>query len=303
MTKPAKRTESETPILIKADPHSPLLKVTGRDSLVIKAGTAFDGDEFPEDLPVAMPTGGLEAGADYAVMMTPHGIPHAVKLIIAPDSPHAFAGFHFAPGGNAPARAGGDEIPAINPCSLWDLSFRPACPDPRGMALIEMRGHKFWADIYLTGADHHINGTSRYGVTIADGDEPVFNPSANKKFSAFDYAAACAVVKHHGKGLLSFEEFAHAAFGVTEKTAIKRDPKITALDSPRTSKFGLMQATGNLWVWGHDGDPDEPRASVLGGSWFHDGLAGSRDASVGFWADYSRGRLGARGRSDHLQLA
>ncbi len=62
-----------------------------------------------------------------------------------------------------------------------------------------------------------------------------------------------------------------------------------------------MQATGNLWVWGHDGDPDTPRASILGGSWFHDGYAGSRYANVDRWADYSAGNLGARGRSDHLQ--
>lgn len=123
--------------------------MTGRDTIVIKAGTSFDGDEFPDELPVMMPEGGLVAGFDYAVIIGSHGIPQAVKLIgtILPDI--CFAGFHFAPGGNAAARAGGDEIPAINPCSLWDRNFRPVCADPRGMALVDMRGHKFWCDIYL----------------------------------------------------------------------------------------------------------------------------------------------------------
>lgn len=106
----------------------------------------------------------------------------------------------------------------------------------------------------------------------------------------------------HGKGLLSIEEFFAAAYGVTEKSADKGDPDMTGLDAPRTSKFGLMQATGNMWVWGHDGDPDEPRASSFGGSWISGDLAGSRYAYVGVWPEYSSDDLGARGRSDHLQL-
>jgi hypothetical protein len=44
-----------------------------------------------------------------------------------------------------------------------------------------------------------------------------------------------------------------------------------------------------------------PRASIFGGSWIY-GFAGSRCASVDCWPDGSAGNLGARGRSDHLQL-
>jgi hypothetical protein len=110
-------------------------------------------------------------------------------------------------------------------------------------------------------------------------------------------------MKHHGKQLLSFEEFAAAAFGVTEKTAAGREPELTGLDAARTSRFGLMQATGNMWVWGHDGDPDEPRASILGGAWLSDGNAGSRCADLVHWAVDSFENIGARGRSDHLMPA
>ena len=136
----------------------------------------------------------------------------------------------------------------------------------------------------------------------ADGNDRPTDPATGEPFRRFDYAAACGVMKHHGKGLLSFEEFALAAYGVTEKTAANDDPHHTGLDAARTSKFGLMQATGNMWVWGHDGDPDEPRASILGGSWWYEDDAGSRCANLDYWAGHSGEGLGARGRSDHLQL-
>ncbi|MDP1866975.1 MAG: hypothetical protein Q8L13_11630 [Bradyrhizobium sp.] len=295
------RTESGAPLLVKTDPNSPVLKVAGRDSLVIRAGTYFAVYSFAEDKPVQMPVDGLEAGADYAISVV-DGVAAAFRADAPPVASDYIGGFHFAPGGNAVARSGGDDIPAINPCSLWDLNFRPACPDPRGMTLVEMPGRKFWTDIYLAGSNCSIDGTSRFGATIADGDDCPAD-AKGKRYKKFDYATAAAVMAAHGKGLLSVEEFFAAAIGVTEKTAHAGNPKVTGLDTPRTSRFGLMQATGNMWVWGHDGDPDEPRASMFGGSWLHVGDAGSRYASVAFsWPEYSVDNLGARGRSDHLQL-
>jgi hypothetical protein len=286
--------------LIKADPNLPALIVTGHDSISIRKGTHFHGAVFDQATPISLPA--LEPGADYAVTVN-GGSAAAFRLDAAPAASSYIGGFHFAPGGNAPAREGGDEIPAINPCSLWDVNFRPTCADPRGMALVEMRGLRFWCDIYLAGAKLAADGTSKFGAIIADGDDRPIGPDG-KKYKRFDYEAARAVMAAHGKGLLGVEEFFAAAFGVTERTVAARDPKITGLDSARTSKFGLMQATGNLWVWGHDGDPDQPRASMFGGSWHSGGGAGSRFASVAtHWPEFSSADLGARGRSDHLQLA
>jgi hypothetical protein len=299
------KTETGHARLSKTDAGSPVFKVTGRDSLAIKVGLYFNGDKFAEELSVLMPSGGLEVGADYGVIIGSDHVPQAVKLVGAiPDI--CFAGFHFAPGGNASARSGGDDIPAINPCSLWDLNFRPACPDPRGMALVEMPGKKFWCDIYLTAADcinddKHQRGTSRFGVTIADGDDRPIDPVSSKKCPKFDYPTAVAVMAAHGKTLLGLEEFFAASYGVTEKTAHSGNPKVTGLDAPRTSRSGIMQATGNMWVWGHDGDPEEPRPSIFGGSWVYGSIAGSRYADVDYWPDGSYVHLGARGRSDHLQ--
>ena len=285
--------------LIKQAAALPALIVTGRESVSIRAGIVFADVTFNADVPVSMPEAGLEPGADY-VIVAMDLMPFATKLT-GPTGDAILGGFHFAPGGNAPGRSGGDAVPAINRHSVWDINFRPACPDPRGMALVEGPAGPFWGDIYLTAKDHLTNGTSQFGAVIADGDDPPQNP-AGGYFRRFDYETALAVMKHHGKGLMSVTEFFAAAIGVTEKSARNGDPEKTGLDAARTSRWGLMQATGNMWAWGHDGDPDEPRPSVFGGSWIHGSNAGSRYAGLGLWPGRSNENLGARGRSDHLQL-
>ena len=297
MTAQAAPAPLAEPRLIKPDPSSAALRVTGRDSLVVKAGVRFAGHLFAEDMPVDF--GLLIPGADYAVTLDA-GVPVARQASAVPEGETLLGGFHYAPGGNAPARDGGDAIPAINPFSPWDINFRPACPDPRGMALVTAPSGDFWCDIYLTGANHLADGTTRFGVTIADGTD-LPRDARGRKVKRFDYEIACAIMAAHGKGLLSIEEFFAAAYGVTERSAAATDPKVTGLDAERTSKFGLMQATGNLWIWGHDGDPDTPRASLFGGSWVDGGDAGSRTALVDYWPGDSLGSVGARGRSDPLK--
>lgn len=292
--------ESARLTLTKADPTLPALIVRDRRSIAIRAGTVFNGRPF-DDAPISEPEGGYKAGADYAVMIADDGAPFVQEFTGVLAYLRVLGGFHFAPGGNANARKGGDKTPAINPCSCWDNSFRPSCPNPRGMFHAVANGKPGWYDIYKLGRDHLANGTSRFGVEIADGDSPPQNP-AGGYYKRLDYETAVAVMAHHGKQLLSYDEFRVIACGVTERTAAKKDPKITGLDAPRTSRFGGMQMTGNLWVWGHDGDPDDPRPSLFGGSWVGGSSAGSRCASLAVWPGYSDGHLGARGRSDHLQL-
>ena len=296
------KAAAAVPHLIKRDALTPVLVTLGASVIAIKAGTVFNGATFADETVVSAGDKIDEPGRDYVVIVSESGLPEVRQLAGMPAGGNTLGGFHLAPGGNANSRKGGDTAPAINPHSLWDQNFRPACPDPRGMALIEgPHGHRFWCDIYLLGVDHIADGTSKFGVRIADGSDCPTDPATSKKFKRFEYQNALDVMAHHGKQLLSFEEFAHSAYGVTEKTSAEDDPVATKLDAPRTSKFGIMQATGNLWVWGHDGDPDEPRASILGGSWWAGDYAGSRYADVDHWAGFSDGSLGARGRSDHLQ--
>ncbi|MBN9078558.1 MAG: hypothetical protein BGN87_00335 [Rhizobiales bacterium 65-79] len=302
---------NSAPILIeRAEPSSPILAVTGHDTISIKAGTIVTiGDRrhaFDTETPVGVPH--FVAGQDYAVRMDVDGQPIAVDIGLEAGSDGvSFAGFHYAPGGNATARAGGDDMPAINPCSCWDAGFRPACPDIRGMALVGISGGKrFWADIYLLGrGDHLANGTSRFDVIIADGRDLPSRLDGDGRFDKLDYAAARAIYAHHGKQLLGAEEFFAVAYGVTERAARGKDPKLTgdvANGAARfTSKWGLFDATGSMWQWGTDGDPDDPRPAVFGGSWWNVGHAGSRCAALDFWAGYSNENISARGRSDHLE--
>jgi len=273
---------------------APILTTTGPASIAIMAGAkiTIDSMEIVFEDAVSLSVSDPQPGMDYAVRV--HASGEAEIVPVADTNPldgDYIGGFHFAPGGNATARTGGDTVPAINPYSVWDIDFRPDAMDPRSMALIEgAHGRRFWMDIYLLGVEHEKNGTSRYGVKIADGRSP----------AKLDYYDAVNILAGHGKRLPTYEQFISAAFGVTEKSATARDPDITGLDAARTSHYGLMQATGNLWVWGTDGDPDDPRPSVFGGSWIDGSDAGSRYASLVSWAGLSDVLLSARGASDHL---
>lgn len=281
-----------------------ILTVTGASTLSILGGTIVNGlgpeHVFEHDTPVECVD--LVPGQDYGVRCADDDgrpIAMAIDCNMIGD---VFAGFHYAPGGNASARAGGDEGQAINPYSCWDAGFRPACPNPIGMFLIELPdGRLSWIDIYKLGTKHLTDGTSCFGATIADGARNLpqaVNGKGNVK--QLDYATAVAIFAHHGKQLLSYDEFRVAAFGVTERTSADEKPKLCGIDAPRTSRGGMMQATGNLYDWGHDGDPDDPRPSVFGGDWDSGDRAGSRHADLVYWADNSYGWIGARGRSDHL---
>ena len=293
------KTGGAVPLLRKIEPGVPALKLAGPAAIAIKAGTMFAGRTFDTDTPVRMPT--IVTAGDYGVVVGERTA-DAVLLTAAPTSDFVLGGFHFAPGGNAPARSGGDAVAQINSCSVWDVGFRPACPDPRGMTLVAHAAGRFWCDIYLLGVDHRTAGTSSLGATIADGNSPPQRPTQGR-FKKLDYETALAVMQLHGKGLLGVEEFFAAAFGVTERTCHDGEPDVTALDAARTSRWGVMQATGNMWVWGHDGDPDLPRASIFGGSWHSGDDAGSRCADVAcVWPGDSTGSFGARGLGDHLQL-
>ena len=275
---------------------APILTMTAASALAIRGSTTVEIDgqihTFEEDTAIAL--GDLVAGKDYGVGIDDKGSAIASLLSENPLDTNAVAGFHFAPGGCAEGRGGGDSVPTINPHSLWDAGFRPACSDPRGMAAVEIAGgHRFWVDIYLLGVEHREHGTSQYGVEIADGIS----------LAVLDYKTAVNIYAAHGKRLLTYDEFRVAAFGVTERSAAGSDPKTTGLDAARTSRSGLMQATGNLWVWGTDGDPDDPRPSFFGGSWISGSDAGSRVAYLDYWPEYSYGDISARGASDHLNLA
>ena len=281
------------------------------------------------DTAITMPS--LTAGTDYAIWCKTDGALEASSNHVTPPSANArrIGGFHYAPGGNAGAQDGGDTTAQINAYSFWDLKWRFAGPDPRGMALV---AGAFWADIYLLNTDPDTNGTSKYNVTIADGSSPpkiptAFGGNGSTTYGTLTWFEAQEVLAAYGKRCPTQAEFMALAYGVTEKTSRGSDPGSTGLDQARTSRWGIMQATGNLLVWGRElsgsgnsnaagwaafdtenrGDFYYPAdfkltAALLGGDWGNGENAGSRCALWHSAPSDSYGDIGVRGLGDHLQL-
>jgi hypothetical protein len=254
----------------KADSFSVAFTTTG-STVSLKAGTRIALPSgiviaFAVDTAVQMPS--LAAGTDYAIYLCNDGSIRADANFSAPTGFDAttsrkIGGFHYAPGSNAAAQAGGNTTPAINPYSLWDLKWCPKSADPRGMALI---AGSFWSDIYLLGINHTVDGTSKNGATIADGGSPpkkplLFGGDGSTSYGDLTWYTAAETLSAYGKRLPSCAEFAAAAYGTTENTSRGTDAVTagiattnagTVADNLFTSKWGLIQAVGCMAVWGRD---------------------------------------------------
>lgn len=327
-----------TGAFVKASRFGPVFTAPTDTTLNILAGTQVEVggslQSFESDTAVVMPT--LTAGTNYAIYVCTDGTVRADADFTTPsgytsDEVRKIGGFHFAPGGNATAQSGGNSTAAINPYSIWDERWRPACPDPRGMTLV---ANRFWVDIYLLNTNHPTNGTSAYAAGIADNSSQfpkvstTFGGNGSTSYTNLNWYTASEIMNGVGKQLLSYDEFSAAAYGVTEGSA--GGGASTALDAPRTSKWGVMQATGCKWVWSRDviymlGGADYTAATtgsyknqtggrgqvftfgttgvgavILGGDNSAGSNAGSRSAQVvhALWA--TGVIVGARGRSDHI---
>ncbi|HEY7804771.1 MAG TPA: hypothetical protein VIC30_10120, partial [Orrella sp.] len=251
---PLARESSIQGLFRKADPTAVAWTKTGAGTA--ETQTAIYAEVNGSILTVAsgtsitMPT--LAAGTDYAIWLETDGDLVATTNHTSPPTANArkLGGFHYAAGENATGTSGGNTTPAINEYSFWDLKFRPHC-DPRGMALI---ADGFWADIYLTGVDHHTNGTSKYNVTIADGSSPPKVPSnfggnGSTTYGSYTWFEAMELLSSHGKRAPTQREFMALAYGTTEATSRGTDPvttQMSATDDNFTSKWGIMQSTGCL---------------------------------------------------------
>lgn len=310
----------KTDLFVKPSKDAVAFIKTGAATASIKAGVVVEvgSDIFTYAVDTAITMPALAAGNDAAIWVRPDGQPVATLDFVSPPvaGSRRIGGFHYAPGGNAAAMAGGNTVPQINEYSLWDLKFRPACVDPRGMALV---AGSFWTDIYLLGVDHHINGTSRFNVTIADHSSPpkvplLFGGNGTAVYSSLNWWEAAEVMQSHGKELLDIAEFGAAMYGTTEATSGTTDPVSTILRAAFTSKWGIMLATGSMWVWAREfGGPygtaayapngrgstyNLSDAAVLGGGWVGAADSGSRASRWDFAPSYSNVSIGARGRSD-----
>lgn len=322
----------------KSDIQSVAFTKTGAGTAAIKAGTkvavASTLQTFATDTAVVMPS--LTAGTDYAIYVCTDGTIRADASFSAPTgyttaNSRQIGGFHYAPGGNAAAQAGGNTTPAINEYSIWDLKFRPACADPHGMALI---AGSFWADIYLLGVDYLTNGSSKYNVSIADGSAPpkrstLYGGNGTTTYADGNWWNLNEALKHVGKRSPTYSEFAAFAYGTTEATSSGgTDVPTTGVTGTGatsawnlfTSKFGIIQASGCMWIWGDEfgggaaaagyvantqgrgSTYQMENAVLLGGYWDGAADAGSRCSRWSGYATASTGFIGARGVCDHLTL-
>ena len=305
-------------LFYKTDPATVALTKTTAGTLSLKAGTVVEvaGSilTFAADTAVTMPA--LTAGTDYAVYLCADG------------SVRADAGF-TAPAGYTAAtsrRIGGghyDLTGSFNAYSLWDLKWRPACADPRGMVLV---AGAFWADIYLLGVNHPTAGTSAAGQTIADGASPPKIPSAfggtgSNSYGDLTWWTAAEVMAAYGKRLPTYQEFAALAYGVTENQSVGSDPVTTQHQAGYTSKWGIEQATGVMTIWGREfagpyglasyqnnnggrgATSDLPNAAAWGGNWGDAANSGSRLCRWDMAPTNSGNFLTARGVCNHLALS
>ena len=271
---------------------------------------------------ITMPT--FASGTDYAIWCKPDGTLEATSNHTSPPVANSrkIGGFHYAPGGNATGTSGGNTTPQINEYSFWDLKFRPSCSDPRGMTLV---GGGYWMDIYLTGVDAITNGSSKYNVTMADGASPpkiptMFGGNGSTTYGSYTWFEAMELATSFGKRCPTQQEFMSAMYGTTEASSVGSDQGSTVLNAAYTSKWGVIQSTGVLWIWARDrggayntggwnantegrgSEYNAPNAARLGGNWDSTSDSGSRCSSWNDAASLSYGAVGSRFCCDHLQL-
>lgn len=340
---------------VKADYNTPCLVKTGALTISLKAGTRVMVDgalkTFLADTPVTMPT--LVTGSDFAVYVCHDNAVVASNNFTAPDgyttaNSRKIGGFHYGAVSPTETVAGGafatvgngmkwtqtdvNNIRGINQFSIWDLKFRPACTDPRGMVLVAGR---FWVDIYFCSTNPETNGTSKYGSDVASGTvlpkiPTMFGGNGTTAYTALNWWNANEIAKAFGKRLMKYEEFSVAAFGVTENQSLGGAATTIASTTRQagyTSKWGLEQATGHHYTWGsdssyrHDGtlgdawnDQNGGRGQLylknslglvyvlLGGYRDHAAYSGSRASSWNACPWGSSWYIGLRAACDHLQL-
>lgn len=330
-------------------------------AISIKSGTSIITNgtrlNFPADTPVVMPI--LSGGNDYAIYACTDGTIRADASFTAPagyttNNSRMIGGFHyglvaagttvaggsFATAGNGMIWTQGDvdNIAGINKFSIWDLKFRPAAADPRGMVLV---GGRTWVDIYLCSTDTATNGTSKAGSNIASHTvlpkiPAAFGGNGVTTYPSLNWWVANELARANKKRLMWEHEFVEAAYGVTENQSIDATASTyptTQRNAGYTSKYGIEQASGHHWVWGQDssayqdvagapswktvngntGAAGSERGSVytfgtyglvrviLGGSRTSGASSGSR---ASYWSDYpwvSNWGIGLRAACDHLQ--
>jgi hypothetical protein len=246
--------------------RGPLFSKTAAATLSIAAGSVLNGHYYSTATAVTMAS--HSNNTDYAIWQNPTtgALVSDSSFTTAPSGASGgsiVAGYHYIPSGRPTAVDNGSTTSSaeILEYSIWDLTWRPVCPDPRGMTCIEGR---FWCDIYFCGTTSYAGSdftavpSSKNGLSIAiGGGSALLIPSFYGGNGSTHYAndgnliAGCwwdfnEVANSFGKRLLHINEFSAAAFGAPEAGS-GSSSSTTAWDRP--SKWGLAQATGIKHCW------------------------------------------------------
>jgi len=235
----------------------------------------FDDDDLPEK--VTLPWS-FVPGTEYAIVLR-------TGELISERGPviEALGGFHMRLDGR------------IAKNSIWDLNFRPKCPDPRGMGLVN---GLFWMDGYFLNSEPHLHGTSAAGKKIADGSNPAWL-TPTRRVNRMNFWDAKEVLALYGKQLPSVAELHLAAQGVVDGKNCGNDPEKTGHVEGLRSDWDIEQVTGCMWTFTRDIDEDG-YIRIFGGYW-STSAAGPRRL-FGSGAFGGRRSVAARGRCDHLIL-
>ena len=223
--------------------RGPLFYKTAATTISIVAGSVLNGHLYATATAVTMPS--HTNNTDYAIWQNPTtgALVSNASFTTAPAGATGgsiVGGYHYIPSGRPTAVNNGSPTAAaeILEFSIWDLTWRPECPDPRGMACIDGR---FWCDLYLCGSTSYAGTafsavpSSKIGLTIADNSSPALIPgfyggngstayslvSGNNPGSWYNFAE---VAHSFGKRFMWSWEFQAAAFGAPEAGSRGTDP-------------------------------------------------------------------------------
>lgn len=281
--------------IYKPDCKEPAFKKIG-SGVSIRSGVEidFNGQTYAFEIDTAVTLSSLVSGTDYRIAIKADGSLEAFSYATAlPEGAEVVGGFHYLPGGYpAGYDAGGNTTPTILEWSMWDLNLRPACPDPRGMTRIANAG--VWMDIYFQGNSSNSDGVSRNNDPILTGSNPPLVPASfggngATKFTTMTWWEANEHIRQWGKRLPTYAEMCLAAFGTNESAGRGSHPVKTGLntantspssDANFTSKFGLIQATGCMWVWTADLSDWEGTATTNSYGWEAYNVTGGRGKAI-----------------------
>lgn len=316
--------------------RGPLFYKTAATTISVTAGSVLNGVVYDTATAVTMP-GSFSNNVDYAIWQHPTtgALVADASFTSAPAGATGgsiVGGFHHIPSGRPTAVNSGSPTATaeILEYSIWDLTWRPTCPDPRGMTCVDGR---FWCDLYFCGSTSYAGSSfaavpsSKIGLTIADENNPplipaIYGGDGTTAYSLVDSKEAgswydfAEVASSFGKRLISWLEFQHAAFGGPENSSRGTDPGTVIWE--RASLWGLAQSTGTLYSWGSDvqgnngggwtsatgnrGDVYQSgySAVVLGGPWNFESGSGSRCANWNIAPSTALLNTSARFAAEHL---